>query len=314
MWDRKKLKEIAKEKFQANYWKCVLVALLFSFIMGGASGGFSGGGNSFGDSLKKSGSAFPAYNNIKDSSDSGYDDDEDLFDEDDPDDAKVKAAYDSELGKDVRGAIKDADEAKEAIDQLKNKFDEIEPGEMAAFIVVIVFILAIISLIVLAIGILFDALLINPIEIGCAKFFYKNLSEPANVSNVTCGFDHGYKNNVKIMLWRDVYTFLWSLLFIIPGIIKSYEYKMIPYLLAENPEMTKEEAFAESKRMMDGQKWNAFVLDLSFIGWDILSGLFTAGLLSVFFVAPYKRSAQAALYDALKYGQNNDFVSEVVPM
>jgi len=45
MWDRKKLKEIAKEKFQANYWKCVLVALLFSFIMGGASGGFSGGGN-----------------------------------------------------------------------------------------------------------------------------------------------------------------------------------------------------------------------------------------------------------------------------
>ena len=78
--------------------------------------------------------------------------------------------------------------------------------------------------------------------------------------------------------------------------------------------MTKEEAFAESKRMMDGQKWKAFVLDLSFIGWDILSGLFTMGLLSVFFVAPYKRSAQAALYDALKYGQTTRSESEVAPM
>ncbi len=306
MWDRKKLKEVAKEKFQANYWKCVLVALLFSFIMGGmgASSGYRGNYNfnNFGNH---------SINNLSDDDDK---DDEDLFDEDDPDDAKVKAAYDSALGKDIRDAIKDADKADKEAKEVFDKFKDLNGPEVAAFIVLIVIVVTIIVLIAIAIGIVIDALLINPIEIGCAKFFYKNLSEPANVSNVTCGFDYGYKNNVKIMLWRDVYTFLWSLLLVIPGIVKSYEYKMIPYLLAENPEMTKEEAFAESKRMMDGQKWKAFVLDLSFIGWDILSGLFTMGLLSVFFVAPYKRSAQAALYDALKYGQTTRSESEVAPM
>lgn len=88
--------------------------------------------------------------------------------------------------------------------------------------------------------------------------------------------------------------------FIIPGIVKSYEYQMIPYLLADNPQMTKEEAFAESKRMMQGQKWNAFVLDLSFIGWDILSGM-TMGILGIFYVQPYKDGTHAALYEALRY-------------
>lgn len=295
MWDRKKLKAVAKEKFQANYWKCVLVALLFSFIMGGAGyGGYQGNYNfsNFGNH-----SVTETTNDKKDK------DDAELFDEDDPDDAKVKAAYDSEIGKDIRDAIDDANKANEEANAIADKLKNVDKSAMVALVVVIVIIVTIIVLIAVAIGILFDAFLINPIEIGCAKFFYKNLNEPANVSNVTCGFDYGYKNNVKIMLWRDVYTFLWSLLFIIPGIVKGYEYKMIPYLLADNPEMTKEEAFAESKRMMDGQKWRAFVLDLSFIGWDLLSALFTMGLLSIFFVAPYKRSAQAALYDALRYGQ-----------
>lgn len=293
MWDRKKLKEVAKEKFQANYWKCVLVALLFSFIMGGFGyGGYRGNYN------------FNYFNNNSINQSSGKDTskDDDLFDEDDPDDAKVKAAYESQLGKDIKDAIKDAEKADKESRQIFNKLKDLDGPGMAAFVVALVIVVVIFVLIAVTIGIMFDAFLLNPIEIGCAKFFYKNLSEPAKVSNVTSGFDYGYKNNVKTMLWRDVYLILWSMLFIIPGIVKSYEYKMIPYLLAENPDMTKEEAFAESKRMMDGQKWRAFVLDLSFIGWDILSGLFTFGLLSVFFVAPYKRSAQAALYDALKYG------------
>lgn len=72
---------------------------------------------------------------------------------------------------------------------------------------------------------------------------------------------------------------------------------MIPYLLADNPQMTKEQAFAESKRMMQGQKWKAFVLDLSFIGWYILSGL-TLGILAIFYVSPYVNATHAALYEA----------------
>lgn len=297
MWDRKKLKEIAKEKFQANYWKCVLAALLFSFVV---SGGYSGAGSSFGNNFNNN------FNNSS-SSQSVFDsdkDDDDIFDDDDlfdDEDAVVEGAYNSPVGEDVKDAIKDAKEAEKEARGMINKLKEAGPAEVAAFVVAMVLVISIIVLIAIAIAMVIDAFLLNPLEVGCAKFFYKNLSEPANVFNVAFGFDHSYKNGVKVMFFRDLYLILWSMLFIIPGIIKAYEYKMIPYLLAENPDMTKEEAFAESKRMMDGQKWRAFVLDLSFIGWDILAG-FTAGILAVLFVTPYKRSAQAALYDALKYG------------
>ena len=105
---------------------------------------------------------------------------------------------------------------------------------------------------------------------------------------------------MKILFFRDLYVILWSLLFLIPGIVKLYEYRMIPYLLAEHPEMSKEEAFAISKQMMMGEKGKAFLLDLSFIGWILLS-IFTCGLLLIFYVEPYMFSTSAALYEVLKY-------------
>ena len=85
------------------------------------------------------------------------------------------------------------------------------------------------------------------------------------------------------------------LLFIIPGIVKSYEYMMIPYLLAEHPEMTRQEAFAESKQMMDGEKMEAFIMDLSFLGWYLLSAV-TCGLLAIFYVNPYVQASFAEMY------------------
>ena len=86
---------------------------------------------------------------------------------------------------------------------------------------------------------------------------------------------------------------------LIPGIIKSYEYRMIPYILGETPNIPKEEAFALSRAMMTGNKWKAFVLDLSFLGWYILSGL-TFGILGIFYVNPYVEQTSAALYQKLK--------------
>ena len=115
----------------------------------------------------------------------------------------------------------------------------------------------------------------------------------------TSGFKNGYAHIGMIMFLRGLFTGLWMLLFIIPGIVKSYEYMMIPYLLAEHPEMTRQEAFAESKQMMDGNKWDAFVLDLSFIGWTLL-GVCTFGILLVFYVEPYIYLTRAELYHALK--------------
>jgi uncharacterized membrane protein len=72
---------------------------------------------------------------------------------------------------------------------------------------------------------------------------------------------------------RGLYTFLWTLLFIIPGVIKAYSYSMTPYILAEHPEMTASEAITESRRIMDGNKWRLFCLSLSFIGWSLLCAL-----------------------------------------
>ena len=96
------------------------------------------------------------------------------------------------------------------------------------------------------------------------------------------GFLNGaYLRNVATIFCRDLYTALWTLCLVIPGIVKSYEYKMIPYILAENPRISRKRAFEISKNMMDGEKWNAFVLDLSFIGWNLLSTI-TFGIVRSF--------------------------------
>lgn len=162
---------------------------------------------------------------------------------------------------------------------------------MVSFIVVF--------LIVFAIGLCIIAFFFNPLEVGCSRFFYKNLEENAEVKEVCYTFDRGYKKGVKIMFFRDLYTILWTLLFVIPGIVKSYEYRMIPYLLSENPDMSKDEAFARSKKMMFGNKWHTFVLDLSFIPWYFL-GSMTLGLANILYVNPYKNLTDAGLYQALK--------------
>lgn len=113
-------------------------------------------------------------------------------------------------------------------------------------------------------------------------------------------FDGKFYINIVITIFlKALFTFLWTLLFIIPGIIKSYEYRMIPYILAENPALSYKEAFELSKKMMYGQKWKTFVLDLSFIGWYILSSL-TCGLLNVFWIKPYKLATNIELYVCLK--------------
>ena len=197
--------------------------------------------------------------------------------------------------KDENGNSVDSEAIEEVEEITLSKKESIAAGITIAVCVFIIS--AIIGVIVAAI----DAFLLNPIEMGCNKFFLKNLDEDAKISNVTYAFDNNYKNVVKVMFRRDLAIVLWSLLFVIPGIYKAYEYRMIPYLLAENPNMSWQEAFNASKEMMSGNKWKAFVLDLSFIGWHLLS-ILTLGLLSVFYVNPYKFATNAALYERLKYG------------
>lgn len=95
-----------------------------------------------------------------------------------------------------------------------------------------------------------------------------------------------------------VYVFLWSLLLLIPGCIKSYSYAMTPYILKDNPEMKNNAAIEESMRMMDGHKLELFLLDLSFIGWAILSILTCC--IGFLWLAPYMNMARVNFYEDLK--------------
>lgn len=154
-------------------------------------------------------------------------------------------------------------------------------------------------MIVMVIGMAVAVFLLYPLHVGAQRFFVVSHYQKAEPGELGYAFSNGYMNVVKTMFLRGLFTFLWTLLFIIPGIIKGYEYRMIPYILAENPGIDSREAFAVSKQMMDGNKWAAFVLDLSFLGWNILSA-FTCGILSVFYVNPYIHMTNAELYVALK--------------
>ena len=139
----------------------------------------------------------------------------------------------------------------------------------------------------------------NVLEVGARGFYIENLYSAPSVGKILAPFRSGqYWNIVKIMFFRDLFIFLWTLLFVIPGIVKSYEYKMIPYLLAENPGMSKQEAFDRTREMMYGQKGNAFVLDLSFLPWLFLNA-FTFNILGILYLKPYMDATQAELYDVL---------------
>ena len=144
----------------------------------------------------------------------------------------------------------------------------------------------------------------DPLIVGGKRYFLK----AREGSNTRIGIikeifqkEHWF-NVVIIMFLRNIYNALWYLT-IVGGIIKTYEYRMIPYILAENPKIKRKEAFELSKQMMKGNKWKTFVLDLSFFGWNFLSVL-TYGLLSILYVNPYNAATIAELYVALKEEKN----------
>lgn len=148
-------------------------------------------------------------------------------------------------------------------------------------------------------GILLRIFVLNPIEVGKARYFVNNIEHEEEVGTLFFFFsDPNYMNIVKIMLIRDVKIFLWTLCLIIPGIYKSYEYYMVAYILAEDTSLSTQQVFDRTKAMTDNQKLDIFVLNLSFILWYILCA-FTFGIGSLF-LNPYVSATDAELYYALK--------------
>ncbi|MDR3207278.1 MAG: DUF975 family protein [Oscillospiraceae bacterium] len=123
--------------------------------------------------------------------------------------------------------------------------------------------------------------------------------EHTEVSHLFAKFGDDFGRCLGGVLWALLFTFLWSLLFWVPGIVKSYAYRMTPYILAECPHVRPTDAIKLSMRMTKGYKGALFVNDLSFIGWYLLSAL-TLDILGLVYVFPYYGTTQAGYYLALR--------------
>lgn len=132
------------------------------------------------------------------------------------------------------------------------------------------------------------------IELGYAQYLLKQHDRrDPQFSDLFSKFDYFGAGFCQAFL-RGLYTFLWSLLFIIPGIVAGYSYAMTPFILSEHPDMPASEAIRASKELMYGHKGELFWLDLTFIGWSLLSAL-TLNLGNLW-LNPYRNAAYAAFY------------------
>lgn len=140
-------------------------------------------------------------------------------------------------------------------------------------------------------------------EVGQSRFFLRGFKGDVSIGNLFSGFNREeYFPIVKTQLVKYIYLFLWTLLLIIPGLIKAYEYRFVSYIIAEQPHLSAGEAISKSREMTRGHKMNLFVLDLSFMGWYMLGALFFG--IGAFFVNPYKEATEARLYNILSEQMN----------
>ena len=138
-------------------------------------------------------------------------------------------------------------------------------------------------------------------EIGLCRYNLGILDrKQERFSTLFTGFDI-FAKALGLRCWTLLFVCLWSLLLVVPGLIAAFRYAMAPYIMAEDPSIGVREAVRISKKMMHGNKWRLFCLNLSFIGWYLLS-LLTAGI-GMVFLAPYINAAKAAFYLEVS-GQN----------
>jgi len=139
-----------------------------------------------------------------------------------------------------------------------------------------------------------------PLMTGVSGVFRRiYLGERTSAAQIFNVFQGNYLRKVGGMAWMMLFTWLWTMLFFIPGIIKGLSYSMIPFILEDCPNVPATEAMKLSMRMTNGYKGQIFVMGLSFIGWYLLSAL-TFGILGLVFVNPYMYTTQAGYYVELK--------------
>ena len=150
-------------------------------------------------------------------------------------------------------------------------------------------------------------LITGPLSVGVISVFV-NLARGSgsiNIEDMFSGFKNGFGRNFLVALMSGIFVFLWSLLFVIPGIIKTYSYSMAYYIANDHPEYDWNTCIKESKRLTNGHKMDLFILDLSFIGWYFVGALCLG--IGALWVAPYHSAARVGYYEAIVASQNQQF-------
>lgn len=284
MWNRKELKTRAKEVVKKNYWTAIVICFLIALLTG-----------EFGTSIV-------GIWQVDDSMDPNYiyhqrgihDDRVNEINHPILSDEYIKEKLnDTQINifKAIEANLNSATKSQKYIFKIWDAINLFHIQEVKIGII-----LSIAAVLAFA----FTIFVADPLIVGGKRYFLK-AREGTNtkIGEMKVVFQKGNWINVAIIMFlRNIYNALWYLT-IIGGVIKTYEYRMIPYILAENPKAKRKEAFKLSKQMMKGNKWKTFILDMSFFGWNFLSVL-TGGLLSIFYVNPYNAATIAELYSTLR--------------
>ena len=293
MWKRKELKNNARKVIKKNYWTAIVICFLIALFTG-----------EFGTSIM---GIFPT----DDSMDPYYiiSHSDTVFESNQPERENEILKRQEEVVEDLKTRKENLNDTElKIVNVIESYLDSMTKSQKFIFKIsdsiksfildkdVLGIGLAVMSILSLA----FSIFIANPLIVALRRYFIKARKKQSTKINVVLDIfkKESWIRVAITMLLKDVFTILWFLT-IIGGFIKMYEYAMIPYILGDNPKMKWKEAFKLSKQMMKGNKWKLFVLDLSFIGWEILS-LFTFGLLNIFYVNPYKVATNVELYEVLK--------------
>ena len=293
MWKRKELKNNARKVIKKNYWTAIVICFLIALFTG-----------EFGTSIM---GIFPT----DDSMDPYYiiSHPDTVFESNQPERENEILKRQEEVVEDLKTRKENLNDTElKIVNVIESYLDSMTKSQKFIFKIsdsiksfildkdVLGIGLAVMSILSLA----FSIFIANPLIVALRRYFIKARKKQSTKINVVLDIfkKESWIRVAITMFLKDVFTILWFLT-IIGGFIKMYEYAMIPYILGDNPKMKWKEAFKLSKQMMKGNKWKLFVLDLSFLGWEILS-LFTFGLLNIFYVNPYKVATNVELYEVLK--------------
>lgn len=289
MWKRKDLKIKAREIIKKNYWTAIVVCFIIAILTG------EFGTSTIGTWKSDEPAIDPNYaiNNINEKKErQNLNEQNNRYDELKSTLGKTELKIFETVEANLNSILKSQKYMFKIWDSVKSfNIKETEIGVVLAIGAVLAF--------------AFTLFIADPLIVGGKRYFLKiGNNESTKIGIIVDVFKkENWINVAMIMFIRNIYNALWYLT-IIGGIIKSYEYRMIPYILAENPRIKRKEAFYISKNMMKGNKWKTFILDMSFLGWNLLS-VFTMGLLGILYVNPYYAATITELYLYLKENSKN---------